>query len=414
MLNKKMSKRNIIIIALGLIVVLFLAIFFFFGRGGKQVDTEDIDRDLFTFEEADSRDLGSSITDTDDIENGLLAELDNISPTNIPRLRKISFKETSGFGLFRDNGTTTIRYVDRQTGNIFETNSKISSSKRITNTTILRTINSLWIDKDNVVLRYISEEGDIKTFSANINTAEEIENQVSNLVGSFSDNGIDQIDTFENRLLMLKTNNFGSNLSISDLNFDKETIVYSTPLREILVSFINNKVIAINTKPSALSKGYLFLVNPQNGVLEDVLSTIVGLYSIVSEDGKGILYSSSRSKGISLWFLDRDSGNIQSIQKSTLADKCDWANSEGVIVYCAVPKNISFRNLPDEWYQGNISFNDEIWKINLETGETELIVDLEKTSGEIIDVLRLSVKEDYIVLINKLDMTLWGIDLSKN
>jgi len=153
------------------------------------------------------------------------------------------------------------------------------------------------------------------------------------------------------------------------------------------------------------------LVNPQNGFLEDVLSEIVGLYSIVSQDGKGVLYSSSGSQGMSLWFLDRNSGDIQSIQKSTLADKCAWANSGKVIIYCAVPKNISFRNLPDEWYQGNISFNDEIWKINLETGETELVVDLEKTSGEIIDVLRLSVKEDYIVLINKLDMTLWGINL---
>ena len=407
-----MSKRNIIIIALGLMVVLLIVILFFFNGDGGQIDTtEDINRDLFTFEEVGSRDSGDSFGDTNNIENGLLAELDNISQTNIPRLRKISFKNTSGFGIFKDGGTTTIRYIETESGNVLETTSKTLSSKRITNTTILRMIDSLWIDKDNVILRYIGEEEEVKTFSASIERGEGAENQIASLVGSFSGAEVDQIDAFEESLLILKTSSFGSNLSISNLNFDKETNVYSTPLREILVFFINSKTIAINTKPSALSKGYLFLVNSQNGVLEDVLSEIVGLYSIVSEDGKGVLYSSSGSQGMSLWFLDRNSGDIQSIQKSTLADKCAWANSGKVIIYCAVPKNISFRNLPDEWYQGNISFNDEIWKINLETGETELVVDLERTSGEIIDVLRLSVKEDYIVFINKLDMTLWGINL---
>jgi len=407
-----MSKRNIIIIALGLIVVLLIVILFFFGRGGEQVeDTENISRDLFTFEEVEDRDLSDSITGTDDIENGLLAELDNISPTNIPRLRKISFKNTSGFGIFKDGGTTTIRYIDTESGNILETTSKTPSSKRITNTTILKTIDSLWIDKDNVVLRYIDEEEDIKTFSANIEMAGETENQIGNLVGSFSGADVNQIDAFEENLLILKTSNDGSNLSISNLNFDQETIVYSTPLREILVSFINGNTISINTKPSAGSKGYLFLVNPQNGVLEDALSEIIGLYSIVSRDGRTVLYSSSESRGVSLWSLDRNSGDIGRIPKPTLADKCAFADSEGKIVYCAVPKNISFINLPDEWYQGNISFNDEIWKINLETGEMELVVDLEKTSGEVIDVLRLSVKEDYIAFINKLDMTLWGINL---
>jgi len=410
-----MNKRNIIIIALGLVVVILLSTLFFFGRGGEQVeDTEDISRDLFTFEEAGSRDLGDAITGTDDIRNGLLAELNDTSPTEIPRLRKISFKNTSGFGIFGDGGTTTIRYIETESGNVLETTSKTLSSKRITNTTILRMIDSLWIDKDNVVLRYIGEEEDVKTFSANIEMGEETENQVSSLVGSFSGAGVNQVDVFEESLLLLKTSGFGSNLLISDQNFNQETTVYSTPLREILVSFTNRNTISINTKPSARSKGYLFLVNPQNGVLEDVLSEIIGLYSIVSRDAKTVLYSSSESRGVSLWSLDRDSGDIQKIQKSTLADKCDFADSGGEIVYCAVPKNISFRNLPDEWYQGNISFNDEVWKINLETGETELVVDLERTSGEIIDVLKMSVNEDYIVLVNKLDMTLWGINLSRD
>ncbi len=84
--------------------------------------------------------------------------------------------------------------------------------------------------------------------------------------------------------------------------------------------------------------------------------------------------------------------------------------SEENTTYCAIPRNLTLRNLPDNWYKGIASFSDDIWRINLETNEAELVMEL----TENIDVVNMKINEtgDYLAFLNKKDMTLWGIDLS--
>jgi hypothetical protein len=67
------------------------------------------------------------------------------------------------------------------------------------------------------------------------------------------------------------------------------------------------------------------------------------------------------------------------------------------------------------WYIGNISFRDDIWKYDLKNNTAVIIDNLTDESGIKIDVIKpqLSVNEKYLVFINKIDGTLWSLDLTK-
>ena len=63
---------------------------------------------------------------------------------------------------------------------------------------------------------------------------------------------------------------------------------------------------------------------------------------------------------------------------------------------------------------GEISFSDEIWRINLENGSTTKIINPTNViSGGEMDAIKLSLdeNEDYLFFVNKKDSYLWKLDL---
>jgi hypothetical protein len=408
-----MSKRTIIITSI--VLVVFLLVFLIFWGRKKTIDDRvGESEDAFPFKSGQVEiDSNTSSTGLSGGGGGLLDTGEN--GVVVPKIRLLSPKETSGYGLFDENGTTTIRFVDTESGNIHETSSKSLNTKRITNTTILQTIDSLWLDIDNLILRYIDEGGDIQTFFAEIKKGGEEGGDLKTLIGSFASKNIEQIDVFDNKAFTILENSSGSTGVVNNSNLESAKVVWNTPLKEIRALWAGVNLVAINTKPSANSNGFLFYLNTESGSLRPAIVDIRGLNTNVSRDHSGVLYNRSEDVGISLWFMDTETGERRELSKKTIVDKCVWLNSsEEKIVYCAIPQNISIRSLPDEWYMGNVSFSDNIWKINLETGEEEVVFDKNTGIGRGIDVIKISLNKtnDYLVFVNKTDMTLWGISLS--
>ena len=84
------------------------------------------------------------------------------------------------------------------------------------------------------------------------------------------------------------------------------------------------------------------------------------------------------------------------------------------MIYCAAPRLVNGTNYPDIWYQGEISFEDQIWKISVETGSASIILDPAATGvGEEVDGIKLVVDEgeNYLFFVNKKDSFLWRVEL---
>jgi hypothetical protein len=141
-----------------------------------------------------------------------------------------------------------------------------------------------------------------------------------------------------------------------------------------------------------------------------ILGKINGLTSLMSPDGKTILYGDN---ALSLNLYHTDTNKTEPVGIKTLPEKCVW-NKTNSLLYCAAPKNVSGNNYPDTWYQGEISFSDQIWKVDLATGNATIVVDPSTTTvGEEIDGIKLAIDdgENYLFFVNKKDSFLWELKL---
>jgi len=97
-----------------------------------------------------------------------------------------------------------------------------------------------------------------------------------------------------------------------------------------------------------------------------------------------------------------------------LPEKCVWlSNLKNVI--CGIPIDAPTAEYPDEWYQGIVSFSDNIYKMNLNNKTKDLLVSPKDFSGKSIDVIKpaLGPNEKYLFFINKKDLSLWSLDLNE-
>jgi hypothetical protein len=81
-------------------------------------------------------------------------------------------------------------------------------------------------------------------------------------------------------------------------------------------------------------------------------------------------------------------------------------------LYCATPAVAPEGVYPDDWYQGLVSFSDNISQIDTVTG---LQTDIYQTSPKYppLDIYTPALSPDsrYFVFINKTDLTLWAYKL---
>ena len=135
-----------------------------------------------------------------------------------------------------------------------------------------------------------------------------------------------------------------------------------------------------------------------------------GLTTLTSPDGKLVLFNNN---SLSLSIYHTDTKNSDSLGIKTLPEKCTWGKMSDFL-YCAVPRTISQGQYPDTWYQGEVSFSDQIWKIDIKTGNTTMISDPALvTNGEELDGTKLAIDQNgnYLFFVNKKDSFLWKLDL---
>jgi hypothetical protein len=304
--------------------------------------------------------------------------------------------------------STTVRYIEKSTGNIYEIEPNGQNRNRLSNVTILKTFEGLWSpDASKVVLRYF-EEGAyplVKTFSAAISPKAS-----TTLQGIFlPDSAMTvAVSPAEDKIFYFLSTGDGVSGITADFGNKKQRNIFNSPFSEFNVSWPSKNIIALLTKPSAAAKGFLYSLDPQTGNFEKIIGEINGLTALVSPDGTRVIYSQSRQNGLNTKILTIKDKSSADFGLTTLPEKCAWSKAEKNIIYCAAPNDFPAGNYPDDWYQGLVSFDDSIWQINLSTGETNVL--LEETKSDVLNPF-LSKDENYLVFINKKDNTLWSLKL---
>ncbi len=170
----------------------------------------------------------------------------------------------------------------------------------------------------------------------------------------------------------------------------------------------------LTTKPSAYFKGYLFSLNTAgSGKNSYVLGEKYGFNTLVSPDGKKVIYNEILNNNLETFIYDIKSKSVTYLTQATIVEKCVWA-ADSKQVYCAIPQKLYEAAYPDAWYKDNISFADNIWSINPETGAFRIVIPLQDQVATPIDVYKIVVSSDnkYLLFQDKNTLRLWKYNLT--
>lgn len=301
---------------------------------------------------------------------------------------------------------TEVRYIERQSGNVYSFRVHDRLLTRISNKTLPGIQEAAWTsDGTRAFARYMTRAADgtehVDTYALSSDGGE----------GYFLEQDLEQVAVQgTSTVFSLLPNSSGSIGSLSAPDGTSVRTLFTSTLARLTTRFSGSDLIA-TTKASSGLDGYAFLVSRANGSFTRLLGPFRGLSTLPAPNGNSVLYSYSDRGKLSAQVLDIVSRTGTPLPLATLAEKCVWS-LDGRTLYCGVPTSVG-GNLPDDWYQGAYSFTDRIWRIDLDTRLATLIVDPKQVGEVEIDAIALTIdpEEDVLIFTNKRDGSLWSYDL---
>ena len=330
------------------------------------------------------------------------------------KLRKISAEPVAGAGVLDVKAGTLVRHIEKATGHIFETELFSSNQNRISNTTIPLVYDAVWGNKNNsLVARYLKDDNQtIDTYGLLI---KEVSTSTENTVSAIKlSENLSQISVFGNSVFSLEHKPDSSLGFISNFDGTKKVQIWNSPVKELLAQYVNSKTVALTTKPDQNTEGFLFFVDTGNAQTKKIIGNVFGLSTLVNDTATQLIFLDQKD-ALRMFMFDVKSKSSTNMTPPTLPEKCVWSKKDRNIIYCAVPEEFMDRDSLTLWYRGFIYFTDNIWKYDIKNNISNVMTSLFNESREQIDVtkLLLSENEQYLVFVNKIDNSLWSLDLTK-
>ncbi len=322
-----------------------------------------------------------------------------------PTLRKLSDEPSAGAVAFIKASTTRVRFVERATGHIYEATDADLAVNRISNTTIPKVVEALWLaDGSGYYARYLRNGGDtIETYAARYNET------LKTVSGTFLPANLQGATIgSDGRLAAVLEGESSTAINIYSISGERVRTAFTSPFSEWLPVWGGAGSLFLYTKPSYSVRGESLRITLSSLASEPSVRGVSGLSLLASPNGSRAIYSSSSDSANRLYAYDFTAKKAVVIPLTTIAnDKCVWSRRSATVVYCAIPETMS-TSMPDRWYRGEVSFNDSLWRIDTTTGGTKIIGTLE-LAGEKVDAIGLTVSADdkTFSFINKKDLTPW-------
>ena len=335
---------------------------------------------------------------------------------SVPTLFKVSGDPVAGAVVYTQNKTEMIRYVDRATGHIYDVNPLTLEKIEVVNTTMPKIYSSSWkSDGSEVIYRSPSSDGtSITNTSLTLTAPKSTSTGAEDTVTSTTLQGdISALATSATKIAyVLKDTGI---VGISGFAGEKPQTVFSSAFGEWQIAWSGASNIELTTNASASSLGYSYTLNTSGSGFSKVLGPLTALTTLPNPQGGLVAYSYMDNGGHTFFAIQNTkTGTSSALAPATFPEKCVWSSIQKDILYCGAPTSAIDSNEPDGWYQGSTHFSDQIWEYNIDTGNTTLLADPKQSFKVDIDVINpeLSPNEDYLIFMNKTDLSLWALKLS--
>lgn len=298
-----------------------------------------------------------------------------------------------------------VSYIERKSGNVYSYLVTAKTLTRINNKTIPSIQSATWLpDGSTAFVRYLSgsDFSTINTYALSATSSD----------GFFLPQNLSGVAVSSTSVLTLSSGVNGSAVSLGRTDGSHSATIFTTPLSSLHASFAGKNQYLVYSKPSATLSGAAFLVGA-NGRFSRIAGPLNGLVALASPSGKQVLVSYTQNNALQMQIVNTINGSILPLPVATIADKCVWTTDDTTI-YCGIPVSPSTSALyPDDWYQGAVSFNDRIWKIQVSDRYAQLLLDFGVAKKGVLDATALTLNplQTELVFINKNDGSLWSYGL---
>lgn len=299
----------------------------------------------------------------------------------------------------------SVSYIERQSGNIFSYKVGAATLLRTSNKTVPGIQTASWLpDGSTAFVRYLS--------GADFSTINTYALPSSGSNGFFLPQNLTDVAVAPTRILTLSSGVNGSIASLRRIDGTSPSTVFTTPLSALRTSFLGKSQYLAFTKPSMTLEGSAFIVDA-SGRFSRIAGPHDGLVALASPLGKWVLVSFMQDNSMRMNLINTATAESIPLPLATIADKCAWTADDSVI-YCGIPTNPpSDFNYPDAWYQGAVSFNDRLWKIEVADRYAQLVLDFSAEAKIPLDAEALAINpaNTVLVFVNKNDGSLWSYSL---
>jgi len=311
-----------------------------------------------------------------------------------------------------------IRYVEQETGNIYDIMLDTLQIKRLSNITIPKLHEAIFSGENGeyVYLRYLEEDNrTINTYLGKVPVFTGGGDTESKLTGSFLERGIRDLVVSPDKTKVFYTVPFGDNISgvVMEKDGTKASQIFSSVFHGWLPEFSSKNTVLMTTKASAYASGFNYTLDTKTKKVKKLAGNIGGLVSKLSIDEKYLAYSNSIENSVILRLLNIKNNTSRDTGLKTIPEKCSFGGTR-MYLYCGVPNFFPPGAYPDDWYKGKVLFSDNIFRIDPDGDVVNtLLVDLSGESGEQIDAVSLAIdtSESYLLFINRSDNSLWKYNL---
>lgn len=394
----RIPRSRIIISSLAILgVVVIGLVFMFWGDGDR--DGKNSDSFFGILFNQEKTPAGS-----DPLQGGIIIGEDSGEEEKEITLYQISTEPVVGATLSPDG--SRVRYFKQASGHLYENEFAGAKEIRISNITIPAILKVDWThSKTYAIISYYADGAIRRLYSHYSGT--------STASSAFLPPNIQEITTSQTDDMITYTvlTNGEPILFVARPDNTNARKILALPAPDFELSWPVANNIALKQKSSAYTSSFLFTLNPASKLLTRVLTQKEGLDVSWAPDGSKFLSLETKNEGTRalLSVVSLKDNNVVALPFTTLPEKCAWAPASKNTIFCAIPDSIPRgTNLPDEWWQGMMSFNDAVGYINMETGEqTQLLPTRQLDAVNLF----LSKDESFLFFTNKKNGSLWSLKL---
>ncbi|MDO8728880.1 MAG: hypothetical protein Q7K26_03190 [bacterium] len=410
-----MKKTLIILIILLLVSLVAFFGWYFLARDSETPLVETIGN-ILPFGSGDNTSVPVSPTGNE-FENGTAnndnQSFDKFGSPNSPLFR-ISNTPVAGAVTFKRGAETIVRYVDRATGHIYDTDLVTLTKTKVTNQTLPKIYEAYFSSEGNsVLLRFLKDDSDVvENLALTLTPPQGTSTGPLYAVSSTPLRGnIGSVAVSAGNTLFYALRDSSSIVSSTFNGIGTKTLLVS-PFTDWHLATAGNNLV-LYTKASANISGFAYTLNTSSKAFTKILGPFNGLTVLPNASGNRVLYSYVENDQTRLFAKNLVKNTSTEILPVTLAEKCIWGVKKVGILFCGAPINEPGVGEPDGWYRGETHFSDRIWLFDTNIDIAQALAEPKMTLDVDIDLVepRLSPDEDYLIFINKIDLSLWALRL---